>query len=147
MAAQRSAAENFDCVFRFDFAALRKISLIVQRIDFDALDDAVGCELDDTPVIMFATAAARFPSIVHSRGAAGENQIVAGAEKHVAGFDDAAAIFYGSQIDEIAKCFRNNFAVDAQAGDASVGINMEAQMGVAIRIVDREKILRVASEG
>src|ERR1700722_14261195 len=70
MRAQGGAAENFDGVFRFVFAALRKISLKVQRIDFEALDDAVGCQIDDTPVIMFTAAAARFPSVVHSRRAA-----------------------------------------------------------------------------
>jgi hypothetical protein len=119
----------------------------VESIDFNALDFSVGSELDDAEIAMLATAAAGFPTIVHAGGAAGEYKIVAGAVKHIAGFDDTRAVFDCREIDEIAQRFGHHFAMDAEAGDAAIGINVEAEVGEAVGIVNREEVLRVAFEG
>ena len=146
MRAKRSAAQNFNAAFGFKLAAFGEIAFEVQRVDFDALDHAVGSQLDKAPVVMLAAAAAGFPTIVHAGRAAGKNQIVARAVKHVAGFDDAAAVFDRGEVDELAQRFRHHFAMNAQTGDASVGINVEAEVRVAMGIVDGEEVLRIAAQ-
>src|SRR5580693_8346737 len=65
MCPERRAAQNLDASFGLELAALRKISLEVQRVDLDAPDLALSRKLDDAPVVMVALAAARFPSVVH----------------------------------------------------------------------------------
>src|SRR3954470_21575989 len=97
------------------------------------MKNAASPELDDRPVVARPAPAFRLPAVVHAEGWAGQDEIVAVAEEHVAAARDEPAVFHRREIDVAAVPrqalpVRRDLAVDPQPGDAAVRINVESQV-------------------
>src|SRR5439155_25101142 len=95
-------------------------------------DRARGPEANDRPVVPWASPPLRFPPIGHVTRLAGQDQIVPGAEEHVAARDDKAAMLDSRQVDVAAlpqpiPVWRH-LAMYPEPGDAAVGKDAQAHM-------------------
>src|ERR1700687_2029657 len=92
-------------VTNFKRTVLRKISLEVRRIDFDAANFACRAKPNDAPVVARTAASARLPAVMHSRRSARQNQVVAPAKEHVTRIDDQTAVLDCGEVDFLTSSF------------------------------------------
>src|ERR1044072_1812169 len=96
------------------------------------MDQAGAAELDDGPIMTWATPSFGFPAVAHVCRAAGHDQVVTMTEEHVAAGEHEAAAFYSREID-VATAFElspigYDLAIDTQSRDAAVRIDFEAKV-------------------
>src|SRR5260221_6929278 len=84
----------------FEGGALRVASLEMVRVDLDPVEDSGGAEPQDEPIMSRTAPPTRLPAVAHVRGAAGHDQVVLGAEVHVAGAEDEPAVPDRRQVEE-----------------------------------------------
>src|SRR5262249_34697035 len=107
-------------------------------------------QLDDCPIVTWATTPLCLPPVAHICRAAGHDQVMAMAEEHVATGEHECAVFGGSQIDG-AGAFelvpvRHDLAVYAQSCDATVRVDLEAKVCDAFFVTNWKRVLTVATE-
>ncbi|CAM5711988.1 hypothetical protein SBADM41S_06261 [Streptomyces badius] len=94
-------------------------------------------------------AAPGLPAVVHLAGAARLDG-VGGGEEEVGGVLDLAAVLQRDHVEGAEggepRGVRDDLAVDAQPGDAAVGVLVDAEVGEALLGVDREPVGRVAAD-
>ena len=117
--------------------------------DFDPPHAPLGRELHHHPVVAGAAAAARLPAVAHVVRAAGHDQVVLRTEEHVAAREHVAAVLRRGEIDFVAETageapVGNDVAVHAQASDAAVRKDIDAEMRHRERLLHFEFVLQVA---
>src|SRR5689334_7467 len=106
-------------VCRFQRTALGEVALEVRRVDFERVNMTRMSELDDGPIVSWATPPFCFPAVAHVRGASWHDQVVPVTKEHVAARKHERAVFGGGEID-VARTLQSfpighDFAVHTQA--------------------------------
>ena len=130
-------------------ATLGEVAFEVRRVYLEATYASRRAESDDRPIVPRPAAPFGFPAIAHVRGAARHNQIMTMAEKHIAARKHQPAILDGPKIDLSANLFqaipiRHDFAVNAQARHAAIGVDFETKVRPALLTGNRKWVRRVA---
>ena len=123
----------------------------MRRVDFDAVDLSGAAELDDGPVVAWATSPFCFPTVAHVCCAAGHDQVMTVTEEHVATGEYERAVLSRREINLSASAFElvpvgDYFAVHAKSRDTAVRIDLETKVRDAFVVVDWERVLAVAGE-
>ena len=105
----------------------------------------------DHPIVARAAPAPGLPAVAHVRALLRHEQVLRRAEELVAAILHAAAVGDRREVDAGALSqhplpIGKSLAVNAQPRHPAIGIDVKAQMGVAVRIADLEAVLRVAFE-
>lgn len=106
------------------------------RVDYKALYERRRTETYDSPVNMvFATGALRLPAIAHVLAPARQDEVVLSAEVLVTARHGYATVLGGGKVENgvlVVGEDGNGVAEEAEAGDASVRVHVEADVGVAL---------------
>src|SRR5690606_35131650 len=134
-----------------DRAAVRVVALEVQGVDHDALDLAGVAEGDYHPVVARGAAACGFPAVAHVHPAAGVEDVAHAAEVLVRAGQGAPAVEGGGQVDLLVVADAAPVAVGepvhAQAGHATIRVDVEAQVGEGLAVADLVVVVAVALQG
>src|SRR5882724_3198843 len=125
------------------------ISFEVGCVDLHAMNRAWNPEFQDYPIVARAAPAFRFPAVAHVFRTIRHQEVPGSAIKLITGDDHAASIFHRDQIDFRARQQAGageGFAMNTQASDASVGVNLQTQMSKPGTVLDRKKILGITLE-
>ena len=85
-------------VAELDHTAARRISLVVIRVDLDAMQRASRGQLHDRPVVPLPAPATRLPAITHVCRSARHDEVVPVAEEHVAAEQRLAAVLGRGEV-------------------------------------------------
>ena len=120
----------------FEGRALRVVALEVVGVDLDPLEEAGRPESQDQPVVAGTAAAAGLPAVPHVRGAARHDQVVLGAEVHVARAEDEPAVPDGGQIQQAIIVLATN-GIDAMPDGGTLTFRVFTKGSrVAIEVAD-----------
>src|SRR5713101_6598263 len=113
-----------------DRGGVRIVSLEMRGVDLDAPDRRLCGQLDDDPIVPRAAPPPRFPTVAHVAASPRHDQVVPGAEKHVAAGEDFAAVLDRGEIElaeqsTFAMPIRNDFTVHAKSRHSAVRKNMK----------------------
>ena len=137
-------------------AAIRVVALEVVGVDLDRVERAAGAEADQDPVVAGRALAPRLPAAAHVLGPARQEQVVHRAEEGVGAGEGEPAVAHRREIDAAFDGVRARLAIerrrrplggdaaeDAEARDAAVGEDVQADVRDRRARRRREQVLRV----